>query len=102
MAPAMKTALFYVFHLIVSAYAILLCVESVNAWAQPIQRFEIGELERRVASMETLNLDHRLTIIETKLEELITGKMFDRMTMGGTGLLIAERVVQALRKRKEL
>jgi len=100
-----KSALFYWFHILVSAYAVLLMMlslESIVARAQPVEQYQITDLERRVASIEILNLDHRLTIMETILNELNTGKIFDRLTMGGTGLLITERVVMVLRKRKEM
>lgn len=102
---SLKVFLFYWFHILVSVYAVLLVmlsIESVVAKAQPVQQYQITEVERRVSSIETLNLDHRLTIIETILTELNTSKIFDRLTMGGTGLLIVERVVMAMRKRKEL
>jgi len=93
---------YLIFHLLVCAYAVALLIGAISVRAQPIQQFEITELERRITSIEALNLDHRLTIIETILNEINSQKIFDRLTMGGTGLLIAERVVNTLRKKKEL
>jgi len=95
------TAGYVVFHLMIGAYAVLLLGGSLVVRAQTVQRYEVTELERRINSMESLNLDHRLTVIETLLLDLQNSSTWSRFTMGGTGLLIAERVVAALRRKSQ-
>ena len=93
---------FWLFHGAVFAYAIILLTLAIApAFAQSVQQFQITEHERRITSIEslTMSLDHRLTVIETLLNDLQSGTLLNRMTMGGTALLIAERAIAVMRKK---
>lgn len=59
------------------------------------------DLERRVTAIESQNLEHRMTVMETTLVDLQNSALWMRMNMAGTGLLIAEAVTRAVNKRKK-
>ena len=102
-----RLACFYSFHLIVAVFAGLLIIAplaSVNA-----QEVAFKDLDRRLNAIEGEQLDHRVTVIETTLMDILAGlKHLDDQgpwhqgATVGTGLLIAERVYVAVkRKNKE-
>lgn len=78
---------------------ILLLTAAFPASAQ--SHLEVQDLDRRVTSIEGLNLDHRLTVIETLLTNLNSDHWTHLGTMIGTGLLILERGARAISKKVE-
>lgn len=85
------------FHILVGGYALFLLINATLVHAQ--DPYQLAELQRRIGSIEGLNLDHRLTVLETLLQDVQTSNFLNRFTMGGTGLLIGERVVAAIRRK---
>ena len=67
-------------------------------WAQQPSR---DELERRVMTIEGQNLEHRVTVMETVLTDLQSNILWQRLNMGGTGLLLAEVVTRRIRGKQE-
>lgn len=62
---------------------------------------QVSEIEKRITTLEQLNLDRRLTVIETLLKELNSNTFWGPASMGGVGILILKEVYMALgRKRK--
>lgn len=105
----MKLLGYMVFHLCVVLFAFTLLAGAFDfkAFAQP--REQVEDLTRRVATMESLNLDHRLTIMETMLSGVASdlrdlkksaeerGADWTRIgTVAGTALLILERAFRAI------
>ena len=72
---------------------------TVHAWGQPLANYQREELERRVSILESQNLEHRVTVMETILIDLQSNAVWLRFNMGGTGLLIAEAVTRTVRRR---
>jgi hypothetical protein len=58
-----------------------------------------SDLERRIAALESMNVDHRLTILETIRQESEDSLLWSRVSTGGMGLLVMERMAGILRKR---
>lgn len=88
---------FILFNICVFLYAVVLMVTAVYP-VHAQNREEVSDLQRRVSSIEALNLDHRLTVIETMLTDLHsdwtrTGSLV------GVALLIAERAAQAVKQK---
>ncbi len=95
----LKRGMWLLFHFLVASFAVLLSSLSLfPVQAQTVTQVQLTELERRVGAFEGLNLDHRLTAIETLLTSEDT---WHRFSMGGTGLLIFERVFWVVRRRKQ-
>jgi hypothetical protein len=95
-----RRALWLLFHFLVASFAVLLVLVSLfplRVKAQSALQVQITDIERRVGNFETLNLDHRLTAIETLLSSEDT---WHRFSMGGTGLLICERIFVTFRRRR--
>ena len=92
---------FMVFNVVVSLFAVVLMVMSFVPIiaAQPQQQVEIEDFGRRVAGFESLNLDHRLTVIETLLKEDQDNEWKHSATGIGTGLLIVHTAYREVRKR---
>lgn len=91
------------FHLLVGAYAVMLILFSAFtpiARAQKVIQVPT-DVDRRLDEIEKLNLDHRVTIIETTLQDLVSNFSWYRVTSGGTGLLLAEAVYRHAKKKKE-
>ena len=97
----LKRFVWLLFHFFVASFAVLLIAVSVFpvVHAQTATQIEITDLERRVGNFETLNLDHRLTAIETLLS---SEDMWHRYSMGGTGLLICERLFWVFRRKQKV
>ena len=95
------TVMWYGFHVIILTFGFLLMLVAVMPVHAQAPEVEVHDLDRRVRVIEDLNLDHRLTVMETILMELKDGDNWQRVTMGGTGLLIAERVFWTFKKKAE-
>ncbi len=90
------------FHLLVGAYAVMLTMFSVFTPVIHAQHvIPSTEVDRRLDEIEKLNLDHRVTIIETTLQDLVSNFSWYRVTSGGTGLLLMEAVYRHTKKKKE-
>lgn len=93
------------FHILVGAYAVMLMLFSLFSpivHAQHvIETITPSELERRLNVLDALNLDHRVTVIETTLQDLINSIGWYKLTSGGTGLLLMEAVYRHTKKKKE-
>lgn len=87
---------FMVFHISVGFFALVLMVTAFYPLHAQTHE-QIAELDRRITSIETLNLDHRLTVIETTLEDLHSDRWTHAGTMIGVALLTMERVAQAIK-----
>jgi len=94
----LKRGTSWLFHWLVIGYAVVLLwgVFAVQAQSSP----QLQELQHRVTSLEELQLDHRLTVIETILRDLQSSSLWHQLTMGGTGLLLGERAIAVLRRKK--
>jgi hypothetical protein len=57
------------------------------------------ETDRRITALENLNTDHRLTVLETIRQESEDSLLWSRISTGGMGLLVAERMASLLRKQ---
>ena len=91
---------FFGFNVSVMVFAVTLILAGIfPAHAQsPIV---IQDLARRITDLEALNLDHRLTVIETILNDLHADHWTHLGTMVGTGLLIMERAARAVTKKAQ-
>lgn len=78
--------------------------------AQQLPPPTLPEVERRLAVIEATNFDHRMTVIEGKqdtlqktVDQILDKATWEKLTSGGTALLILERLAVAtlLKKRKE-
>lgn len=109
MTAKLKNIGFYGFHVLMGAFAVILIATAVfppaRAFGPPQidtpTQVEIHELGRRVETIEALNLDHRLTVIETLLNDLNNKQWSHWATSAGTGLLILERLVRALQMKEK-
>jgi len=100
----MRIFFYYIFHVLVLAYSLLLIYFSVlpvKAQPQEITAYRLEDLDSRTKAIESLSmrLDQRLTIIETTLRNVESGTSWNQLTMGGIGLLIARAVYQELMSR---
>lgn len=99
MMAQFKQFVFVFGHTLVSAYVVLLLTLSVAPIrAQSAVQMEINTLDKRINAIEGLNIDRRLAVIEQILMDLRDNNTMHRLTMGGTSLLIAERVYRAVRR----
>lgn len=107
----LKLSAWYGFHMIVCSFAILLMFAPFIPVVKA-QDAGVRELDRRIATIESQALDHRTTAIEVALadfkeqlkdlkDELHSADLWHKCGTAGTGLLIAERGVWALRKKEE-
>lgn len=89
---------FMLFHIGVFLYAVVLMVTGVYP-VHAQTREEVSDLQRRVGNIESLNVDHRLTVIETMLEDLHSDRWTHTGSLIGVGLLIMERAAQAVKQK---
>jgi hypothetical protein len=102
MMAQLKQFLFTLGNLLVGGFAALLLMLSVvPVTAQPVVTYQITNLDRRIGALESLNLDRRIAVLENIAMNLEDNNTMHRLTMGGTSLLIAERVYAAIFRRKE-
>ena len=78
--------------ILASAYCLFFSV------AGPMMAADVGDLERRVTAIEALNLEHRLTRLETVVDSV---SVSSRGTMAGVGVLLVETVMRLGKKKKE-
>lgn len=100
----LANALSLPFHILVGAYAVMLMLFSLFGpvvHAQHVTDITPSELERRLNVLDALNLDHRVTVMETTLQDLINSIGWYKLTSGGTGLLLMEAVYRHTKKKKE-
>lgn len=88
---------FMLFHISVGLFALVLMITAV--FPLRAESPQVTELERRVTNIEALQLDHRLTVIETMLKDLVSDHWTHEGTMLGVGLLTMERVARAIQKK---
>lgn len=105
MKESAKEALFSLFYALVSAYAAILIVTGITSivYAQETRNYRLENVERRVAEIESLKVDQRLTRIETILASLESVHTADWMSYagnGGVGLLLARALYLDIRKRR--
>ncbi len=104
MQKIVKEASFALFYALVSVYsAILIVVGATNiVYAQEERNYRLENVERRVAEMESLKVDQRLTRVETILSSLEMGHTdwFSYAGNGGIGLLLARALYLDIRKRR--
>jgi len=88
------------FLLIFGAYGvfmILLVLPFSPISAQTLPRTEWQqEIERRVSTLENVNADHRLTILETIKSDEQENVLWSRISTGGMGILVAERMFRLI------
>jgi phenylpyruvate tautomerase PptA (4-oxalocrotonate tautomerase family) len=89
---------FLLFNVSVMFFALVLILAAVFP-AKAQSPAGMAELARRITDLEALNLDHRLTVIETILNDLHSDHWTHLGTMIGTGLLILERGARAINKK---
>jgi hypothetical protein len=91
------------FHLLVLSYGVMLIligmIMPIKAQQHSTERVE--ELGRRIDDLDALHLDHRLTVIETTLTDMVNNFTWYRISTGGTGLLLAEAVVRHVRNKRK-
>jgi hypothetical protein len=90
-------------HRILTGYAIVLLAATaltMTIEAQNLSQVSTLELERRVSNLENLHLDRRLTVLETRLEEVSKG-LLDYMTPGGVALLLLKHIYDATARKKD-
>jgi hypothetical protein len=90
---------FFTFNICVCLFALILLLTAVFPTKAAAQSNAISQLDRRVTSIEALNLDHRLTVIETMLEEVHSDRWTHTGSMVGVGLLLIKEAVEAIVKR---
>lgn len=67
---------------------------------QAVMSGQVTELEKRLTAIEQLNLDRRLTVIETLLKEVNSQTVWGPLSMGGVGLLIFREAYLSLSKKR--
>lgn len=100
-----KEAFFSLFYALVSVYAAVLIVTGVTSivYAQETRNYRLENVERRVAELESMKVDQRLTRIETilaSLESMHTPDWVGYAGNGGVGLLLARALYLDIRKRR--
>lgn len=95
----MRRFAFMFFHVGIILFAITLLCAGFFPAARAQQAAVMQDLTRRVETIESLNLDHRLTVIETKLDNLLGDHWTHLGTMVGTALLMLERAARAVAKK---
>ena len=99
MFKEVKLLSFFAFNIGVCFFALVLLIAAAFPSKAIAQQSAISELDRRITSIEALNLDHRLTIIETMLEEVHSDRWTHTGSMVGVGLLLLKEAVEAIVKR---
>lgn len=89
---------------VVAVYAVCLIL---LPWA-PLraQRTESGpvfsdDLSRRVDNIEKLNIERRLTVLETIEQDAKDNSLWYKLSSGGTGILLLEAIARFLERRKK-
>lgn len=66
----------------------------------PAQDFDLSELGHRLDAVERLDLERRLTVLETIQTETKEDAMWHKGSSVGTGLLLIEAVSRVARRKK--
>ena len=66
-----------------------------------MDRFELNEVGDRVERLEALNIERRITVLETIEQENKDDTWWHRGSSVGTGLLLVEAVVRTARNKKK-
>lgn len=88
---------FMVFHAMVMLLGITLVIGAL--FPVHAQKADYNDLTRRVESLESLQVDHRLTVIETKLDAVLSNSWVHIAGSGGIGLLLLKEAIQAVKKK---
>lgn len=98
----LKLGVFMLVQIAMSFFALVLITTALMSPLRAQLRVQQEtDLERRVEMLESLNLDHRLTVIETLLNDLHSDHWTHLGTMLGTGLLILERGARAIKEKSK-
>jgi hypothetical protein len=65
---------------------------------EAVVKQQTADIERRVSTIEAMNLEHRLTKVESELDSM---SLQTRGTMGGVGVLLIEGVMRLGKKKRE-
>lgn len=101
----LKEAAFNLFHILVTAYALILFAggtANLIVYAQEPRNYRIENLETRMGEIEALHLDQRLVRIETLLTDLEKESghsWLGDLSSGGVGLLLARAVYLVIKQR---
>ncbi len=80
---------------------ILLPWAPLHAQRTETQIFVDPELTHRVERIEKLDLDHRLTVIETNEQDAKDNAIWYKLSSGGTGILLLDAIFRFLNKRNK-
>lgn len=102
-----KQAMFTLFHILVTAYTVLLlflCVlNSVHGQStytpQNEDHYKLGTVEERVKAIEEMRLDQRLIRIEILLSHVDDRDWSGNLANGGVGLLLIRALYLAIKNR---
>lgn len=62
---------------------------------------DIGEINRRLNGFDGLQIEHRLSMVETLIQDLKDQALWNKLTTTGTGLLLGERAIMAIGLRRK-
>src|SRR6202140_1384029 len=80
---------------------ILLPCAPLHAQRTEVQIFDGAELGHRMDTIERLNLDRRVTILETIAQDAKDNSIWYKGSSVGTGILLLEAVFRFLARKKE-
>lgn len=105
MLKKLKKTAFEIFYTLIAVYSTVLFVGGMTniIYAQEIRDYRLENMEKRVADLEALKFDQRVTRIETMLIALEKNQNPDWLNYagnGGVGLLLARALYLDIRKRR--
>jgi hypothetical protein len=95
----------YLLRPLVFAYGMMLVISSLPlsfGQPRPPAYSQDSEIAHRIEALESQKLDHRLTVLETVLDDLKTSSTVNKFASGGTGLLLIEAVFRVTRRGSKL
>jgi hypothetical protein len=95
-----KQVVFGLFHLLVMSFACMMMMFSLRG--QNIIQVQIHALDDRIGKIENLELDKRVGVLEALVMQMQDNNLLHRLTTGGMGLLLAERVASVVKRKKLL
>ena len=100
-----RKAVFETFYTVIAIYSMVLFIGGLTGivYAQEARNYRLENLESRMANMEALKLDQRVTRLETMLIALEKSGNPDWLSYagnGGVGLLLARALYLDIRKRR--
>jgi anti-sigma regulatory factor (Ser/Thr protein kinase) len=96
----LKQVVFGLFHLLAMSFACMMMMFSLRG--QNIIQVQIHALDDRIGRIENLELDRRVGVIEALMVQMEDNNLLHRLTTGGMGLLLAERVASVVKREKLL